>query len=108
MQAVVIIGANKMLTRKPVVAGQFYPAQHDGCVDEINEYLEEVPANKELPDTIAAGIVPHAGWTFSAALAAAVFSAINSSTKRYIPLSSLGLRTAILEIRRLSATRGTG
>jgi len=82
MQAVVIIEANKMLTRKPVVAGQFYPAQYDGCVDEINEYLEEVPANKELPDTIAAGIVPHAGWTFSAALAAAVFSAIKQQHEK--------------------------
>ncbi len=71
-----------MLTRKPIVAGQFYPAQHDGCVDEINEYLEEVAVNRELPDTIVAGIVPHAGWAFSASLAAAVFSAIKQQHEK--------------------------
>ncbi len=37
-----------MQTRKPIVAGQFYPAQHDACVDEINEYLDELFPNPEL------------------------------------------------------------
>lgn len=66
-----------MQTRKPVVAGQFYPAQHDSCVDQINECLKEAGEPVEsLPETIAAGIVPHAGWTFSGHLAAMAFSAI--------------------------------
>ncbi|MBA7673065.1 hypothetical protein ES703_81253 [subsurface metagenome] len=30
-----------MQCRKPIVAGQFYPAQKDSCVDEINQYLNE-------------------------------------------------------------------
>ena len=65
-----------MQARKPIVAGQFYPGQHDSCVDEINECLEARTLGKSLPETIAAGIVPHAGWTFSGSLAALVFSAI--------------------------------
>jgi AmmeMemoRadiSam system protein B len=65
-----------METRKPIVAGQFYPGQHDTCVDEINEFTDEIGVFESLPDTIVAGIVPHAGWAFSGKLAAMVFSAI--------------------------------
>jgi AmmeMemoRadiSam system protein B len=53
-----------MQTRKPIVSGQFYPGRRESCIDET------------LPETIIAGIVPHAGWVFSGALAAMVFSAI--------------------------------
>ncbi|MHC4543805.1 MAG: AmmeMemoRadiSam system protein B [Planctomycetota bacterium] len=65
-----------MQTRKPIVAGQFYPAQHDACVDEIAVCLEARTLGDSLPETIVAGIVPHAGWVFSGSLAAMVFSAI--------------------------------
>ncbi|HIJ54094.1 MAG TPA: AmmeMemoRadiSam system protein B [Planctomycetes bacterium] len=65
-----------MQTRKPVVAGQFYPGWHDSCVAEINECLEAGTLSESLPETIVAGIVPHAGWTFSGIVAALVFSAI--------------------------------
>ncbi len=65
-----------MQTRKPIVAGQFYPGQRSACTDEINEYLEQKPSAESLPEEIVAGIVPHAGWTFSGAVAAMVFSAI--------------------------------
>jgi len=65
-----------MQTRKPVVAGQFYPGQHDSCISEIYEYLEAINLSEPLPETIVAGIVPHAGWTYSGSLAALVFSAI--------------------------------
>jgi len=54
-----------MQARKPIVAGQFYPGRRDSCVAEINECLEERTLGKSLPETIVAGIVPHAGWTFS-------------------------------------------
>jgi len=62
--------------RSPVVAGQFYPDEHDSCVAEINQCLEEATISESMPETIVAGIVPHAGWTFSGSLAALVFSAI--------------------------------
>lgn len=65
-----------METRKPIVAGQFYPGRHDSCVAEISECLEAETLSKSLPEAIVAGIVPHAGWVFSGSLAALVFSAI--------------------------------
>ncbi|MHC4423969.1 MAG: AmmeMemoRadiSam system protein B [Planctomycetota bacterium] len=65
-----------MQTRKPIVAGQFYPGQYDSCVDEINRYLEQSTLSEALPETIPAGIVPHAGWAFSGQLAVMVFAAI--------------------------------
>ncbi len=65
-----------MQTRKPIVAGQFYPSQRDACVDEIKECLEVRTLSESLPEVIVAGIVPHAGWVFSGSLAALVFSAI--------------------------------
>ncbi|MHC4808328.1 MAG: AmmeMemoRadiSam system protein B [Planctomycetota bacterium] len=71
-----------MQTRKPIVAGQFYPGQHDSCIDEINECLEARTLSESLPETIVAGIVPHAGWTFSGSLAAVVFSAIKQQHEK--------------------------
>jgi len=65
-----------MQTRKPVVAGQFYPARRDECIAQINECLDAGSLPESLPETIVAGIVPHAGWTFSGVPAAMVFSAI--------------------------------
>ncbi len=71
-----------MQTRKPIVAGQFYPGQHDSCIDEINEYINEGAPGESLPETIVAGIVPHAGWAFSGSLAARVFSAIKQQHEK--------------------------
>ena len=71
-----------MQTRKPVVAGQFYPGQHYACVDQINECLDARTLSDPLPETIVAGIVPHAGWTFSGSLAALVFSAIRQQHEK--------------------------
>ena len=65
-----------MQTRKPIVAGQFYPARHDSCVAEIKQHLEQQPLGGPLPEAIVAGIVPHAGWAFSGSVAAMVFSAV--------------------------------
>lgn len=71
-----------MQTRKPIVAGQFYPGQYDSCVDEINQCLEQTALSESLPETIVAGIVPHAGWTFSGPVAALVFSAIKQQHEK--------------------------
>jgi len=71
-----------MQTRKPIVAGQFYPAQHDACVDEIEECIKSGTPSETLPETIVAGIVPHAGWVFSGSLAALVFSAIKQKHEK--------------------------
>jgi len=71
-----------MQTRKPIVAGQFYPGQNDSCIDEINECLDARTLSEALPETIVAGIVPHAGWTFSGSLAALVFSSIKQQHEK--------------------------
>ena len=71
-----------MQKRKPIVADQFYPGQHDSCIDEINECLDARTLSEPLPETIVAGIVPHAGWIFSGSLAAMVFSAIKQQHEK--------------------------
>ncbi|MHC4308985.1 MAG: AmmeMemoRadiSam system protein B [Planctomycetota bacterium] len=71
-----------MQTRKPIVAGQFYPARQDACTDEIKECLQARTISDILPETIVAGIVPHAGWVFSGSLAAMVFSAIKQQHEK--------------------------
>lgn len=76
-----------MSTRKPIVAGQFYPGDRDECLAELRASLEEanglspVPpgAPGSVPASIVAGIVPHAGWMFSGAVAALAFRAIRSA-----------------------------
>ncbi len=65
-----------MQTRKSIAAGPFYPGQQVGCTAEIEQCLKEHPVPEELPETIAGGIVPHAGWVFSGSLAGMVFLAI--------------------------------
>jgi len=65
-----------METREPVVAGQFYPGRRQACLAEIEASLAARSLPEKLPDPIVAGIVPHAGWTFSGDLAALVFAAI--------------------------------
>jgi AmmeMemoRadiSam system protein B len=70
-----------MQIRKAIVAGQFYPGRKEACVAEIDQCLNERTITQELPETIVAGVVPHAGWVFSGSLAALVFSAIKKQHK---------------------------
>lgn len=65
-----------MSIRKPAVAGQFYGATRSQCLAEIDECLPARDLKIELPNPIAAAIVPHAGWVFSGELAATAFKAI--------------------------------
>lgn len=89
-----------MRIRRPVVAGQFYPADRAGCVQMIEGYLPaQLPA--ELPQPIVAGVVPHAGWVFSGPTAARVFAAIKSQSvpETFVLLSANhrwgGMRAAV-------------
>jgi MEMO1 family protein len=65
-----------MKTRKPVVAGQFYPGTRPSCLADVQRCIEMGAVTTVLPRSIVAGIVPHAGWTFSGHVAAMVFSAV--------------------------------
>lgn len=64
--------------RLPAVAGRFYPAEERRCRDEVAALLAG-GAPREPHDGIpVAGIVPHAGWMFSGAVAAHVMCEIAS------------------------------
>jgi len=65
-----------MRIRHPVVAGSFYEGSESACRASLAKYIPESVAGEELPDQIVAGIVPHAGWLFSGAVAGQVFRAI--------------------------------
>jgi AmmeMemoRadiSam system protein B len=68
---------DNMKIRKPVVAGQFYSDSSQACLAEVHQCIDDGGSFiHDLPASIAGGVVPHAGWTFSGDLAAAVFSAI--------------------------------
>lgn len=79
-----------MQTRKAIVAGQFYPDQYDSCIEQINECLDMSSFDGILPETITAGIVPHAGWTFSGSLAALLFSCIRERHEKVHAFVILG------------------
>ncbi len=56
------------MQREPVVAGMFYPASAQEAEAQIARYVQE--ARKAMPEgTFFAGLVPHAGWIYSGAIA---------------------------------------
>lgn len=79
-----------MRVRSPVVAGRFYPARRADCVREIESCLPQRPSS-DLPQRIIAGVVPHAGWSFSGPTAAQVYTAIHSqrSPSTFVLLSAM-------------------
>lgn len=68
---------SELPVRPPAVAGQFYPGDRTSCIRMIEQCLPTEPS-RDLPEKIVAGLVPHAGWVFSGAIAARVFAAIHT------------------------------
>lgn len=68
-----------MSTRAPAVAGMFYPGSFEDCQAAIKSLLASLPERAD-PGGWAplGGIVPHAGWRFSGAVAAEVLRALMS------------------------------
>jgi AmmeMemoRadiSam system protein B len=64
-----------MTSRRPSVAGMFYPADERSCRRQIEGCVGEYTPPAE-PAHIVAGIVPHAGWTYSGSTAAKVFKSV--------------------------------
>ncbi len=60
------------MLRKPVVCGQFYPANARVLRQQIETYLESEVPKKE----VRGAVVPHAGYMFSGSVAGAVYSRI--------------------------------
>lgn len=67
-----------MPQRSPSVAGQFYPASPKQCRAEVMQYLKAAGEAENLAGMTRAvvGIVPHAGWVCSGAVAAEIIQAV--------------------------------
>jgi hypothetical protein len=81
-----------MASRKPTVAGQFYPASAQQCREEIRQCLQDRPVQESFASPLVAGIVPHAGWIFSGDLAGMTFAAIqkaNSAVDSFVLLGAV-------------------
>ncbi len=57
--------------REPVVAGQFYPGDVADLRNEMSTILRRPPSRRAMPPReVIAGVVPHAGYMYSGAVAA--------------------------------------
>jgi len=70
-----------MRIREPVVAGQFYAADPERCRADVQALIDRVRAATVVEERLVGGIVPHAGWSFSGAVAAKVLFALSTSRK---------------------------
>lgn len=60
------------MIRKPAVAGQFYPAEKERLLDEIQTYTEPDAVRVDCLGVVA----PHAGYIYSGKVAGAVYSRV--------------------------------
>lgn len=71
---------NQILERPPAVAGTFYPAQKHELETDVNSYLKNVIVKtSESPRLL---ISPHAGYVFSAPVAAHGYAHLDNSVKK--------------------------
>lgn len=68
-----------MMIREPVVAGQFYPGRADRCRTELEQWLDAGTSDWPGTQRVIGGLVPHAGWVYSGAVAASVFNVLRAS-----------------------------
>lgn len=73
--------------RKPAVAGVFYPADPESLHEEVRAFLSAVPQGGEIPKAI---IVPHAGYVYSAPVAAAAYARLAPARGRVKRVVLLG------------------
>jgi len=60
------------MRRTPAVAGQFYPADREGLLEEIKKHISETDEKKSVIGIVS----PHAGFMYSGDTAGAVYSSI--------------------------------
>ena len=58
-----------MNVRPAMFSGSWYPAAASACERQIQGFLANLQVNTVSKSAFSAGIVPHAGWTFSGAIA---------------------------------------
>lgn len=74
-------------TRKPAVAGSFYPADPIELRRMLESYLQDAPANDTPPRAM---IAPHAGYVYSGPVAASGYVRLLKSGHRYTRILLLG------------------
>ncbi|MCK5169823.1 MAG: AmmeMemoRadiSam system protein B, partial [Bacteroidales bacterium] len=75
-----------MKIREPAVAGRFYPADKESLIEQIQSAREkELPKiNIDLKDNnIIGGVVPHAGYMFSAYQAVHFFEIVKQTNQKF-------------------------
>jgi AmmeMemoRadiSam system protein B len=76
--------------RHPAVAGTFYPGVPDALARSVASYLASVEPGGEALDAPKALIVPHAGYVYSAAVAASAFARLKDVASRIRRVVLLG------------------
>ena len=69
-----------MSVRKALFSGSWYPGTSAGCEKEIQGFLAGLDLPQEPDKKWVGGIVPHAGWYFSGAIACRVIACLQEET----------------------------
>ncbi|HOV72446.1 MAG TPA: AmmeMemoRadiSam system protein B [Candidatus Hydrogenedentes bacterium] len=83
-----------MGTRKPAVAGQFYP----GTPNELRRTIEQclaISGQEAAPEFVAAIVAPHAGYVYSGSTAGFAYARVRGKRPRRIVLMGCSHRYAI-------------
>jgi AmmeMemoRadiSam system protein B len=72
-----------MSTRRPAVAGLFYPADPDELAATVDRLLLRAAPGERTPKAI---VVPHAGYIYSGAIAAAAYARVPPTITRVVLL----------------------
>ncbi|HIJ74634.1 MAG TPA: AmmeMemoRadiSam system protein B [Candidatus Hydrogenedentes bacterium] len=78
-------------TRKPAVAGQFYPRVPDELRALVRGYLE-LTDTQAAPDAVAALVAPHAGYMYSGPTAGQAFARVKGKKPRRVVLLGVSHR----------------
>ncbi len=71
-----MVGGNRMkVSRKPAVAGSFYPDDPQRLASMVDELLAQNPMQGYRPKAL---IVPHAGYIYSGAIAACAYNTLHA------------------------------
>jgi AmmeMemoRadiSam system protein B len=93
---------NSSMIRSPAVAGSFYPENPVELRQAIGSYLVRATASSRNPRAI---VVPHAGYVYSGAVAAAAYKGLEAAAEKpervvllgpshRVPLTGMGFSTA--------------
>jgi MEMO1 family protein len=73
-------GPSGQLVRQPAVAGTFYPADPNECRAQARTFTS-VPVEQDPKSRWIGGVVPHAGWICSGAIAGLTMAAIAKASR---------------------------